>query len=617
MGSRCAALFRSSLWYALSGAALWLAQAGTSAAAQQATLEVSFVPTRAVQIAAWVERADGTFLGTLALSYATATAGIGNRPGALQMNSGYRWPYGRREGVLPVWAHRRAKAPGALQFRRVIFQDRSSEGAAARSSNDQSVDDYYCLPLDPAQSSREALDAVSCASVLASYKGRFINEADVGRGYAEPFVNERGAQTERALSLTSLYPPRRNITPCIGGDFAAGDRVCFDHVDSAEFARHARSVMPELDAITRATPPGDTRTSWRFPIPEDWSRADEYALLVEVNTEGDYNESYNAERYPAPRDEELVIWDAYAQTYGYPYRGQPSVVYRLPFRIAADASAETSRPQGYGALQGEDGSLRPIDATIRDDASGHPGSGADRLRALAGPRLQARVLLSDNCDGPNATAPSAVQDLKLAQHPDRLRAHSWAKLSFRTPSSNVPVVDYEVKVRPEGGEWTLAFTPDKVQPLRPVALDLCSDESAAQFNRCPALPPGTELSVVLAELRALTKVEVSVTPHAALCGRAGPTAYASFTTPERVFTTVSPCFIATAAYGTPLAAEIRVLRRARDRYLASHAPGRALIALYYQLGPHLAALVREHPLLRSVTRQLLEPVVTLARWLTQ
>src|SRR5687767_7841507 len=99
-----------------------------------ATLKLSFVPTDRAQIAVWVERADGTFVATLALTHATSTLGIGNRPGALQMNSGFRWPYGRREGVLPVWAHRRAEAPGARKFKRVIFQNRV-EGYASRTTN--------------------------------------------------------------------------------------------------------------------------------------------------------------------------------------------------------------------------------------------------------------------------------------------------------------------------------------------------------------------------------------------------------------------------------------------------------------------------------------------------
>jgi hypothetical protein len=61
------------------------------------------------------------------------------------MNSGYRWPYGRREGILPIWAARRAAAPGAKQWKRVIFQDRIAEGLASKTSNDQSTDNYYCL----------------------------------------------------------------------------------------------------------------------------------------------------------------------------------------------------------------------------------------------------------------------------------------------------------------------------------------------------------------------------------------------------------------------------------------------------------------------------------------
>src|SRR5690606_3797370 len=110
------------------------------------------------------------FVTTLRLTDAVALRGIGNRTGASQMNSGYRWPYGRREGVLPVWAHRRASAPGASLFRTVMFQGRD-EGRA--SGGDSSVDNYFCLSFVKAASKQEALDAVSCASIFRSDKGRY------------------------------------------------------------------------------------------------------------------------------------------------------------------------------------------------------------------------------------------------------------------------------------------------------------------------------------------------------------------------------------------------------------------------------------------------------------
>ena len=77
-------------------------------------------------------------ISTVRLTEAVAFRGIGNRPGASEMNSGYRWPYGRREGVLPVWATRRAAAPGAQSFPRVVFQNRV-EGLASRSANTLSI----------------------------------------------------------------------------------------------------------------------------------------------------------------------------------------------------------------------------------------------------------------------------------------------------------------------------------------------------------------------------------------------------------------------------------------------------------------------------------------------
>lgn len=76
------------------------------------------------------------------------------------------------------------------------------------------------------------------------------------------------------------------------------------------------------------------------------------------------------------------------------------------------------------------------------------------------------------------------------------------------------------------------------------------------------------------------------------------------------------CFIATAAYGTPLAEEIDVLRQFRDQYLLTNPAGQLLVSLYYTSSPPLANLISKHEGLRAVIRMALEPITWLCSRIT-
>ena len=73
------------------------------------------------------------------------------------------------------------------------------------------------------------------------------------------------------------------------------------------------------------------------------------------------------------------------------------------------------------------------------------------------------------------------------------------------------------------------------------------------------------------------------------------------------------CFIATAAYGTPMATEINALRDVRDSYLLNNPLGAAFVDTYYRVSPPVADYIAEHAFLRTAVRVVLAPVVFLAK----
>jgi alpha-tubulin suppressor-like RCC1 family protein len=74
----------------------------------------------------------------------------------------------------------------------------------------------------------------------------------------------------------------------------------------------------------------------------------------------------------------------------------------------------------------------------------------------------------------------------------------------------------------------------------------------------------------------------------------------------------SGCFIATAAYGTPMAREIETLRQFRDEYLLTNPLGQTLVDLYHRVSPAIAEFITEHPVLKPVVRAGLVPVIAMS-----
>jgi hypothetical protein len=72
------------------------------------------------------------------------------------------------------------------------------------------------------------------------------------------------------------------------------------------------------------------------------------------------------------------------------------------------------------------------------------------------------------------------------------------------------------------------------------------------------------------------------------------------------------CFIATAAYGTPMAEDVQTLRDFRDEYLATNPVGSTLVDLYYAVSPPIADFITEHPGLKSIVRAGLAPAVAMS-----
>jgi hypothetical protein len=202
-----------------------------------------------------------------------------------------------------------------------------------------------------------------------------------------------------------------------------------------------------------------------------------------------------------------------------------------------------------------------------------------------------------------------VGDLELLRHPNKLRSHTWVMLRMRAAHSAQPLHAYQVRVANEPITDERSF----IVAGREAKNATDSREGATMLSLPTDVPEGQLIEAAIGDLTADTHYWVGVRATDEL-NRSGPIQVAEITTTVREFATVTPCFIASVAYGSPLADEVSVLRRMRDRYLMPSALGRSFVSAYYAWGEPLSRAIAPHPSLRAAARRLIAPLVAFAHW---
>jgi hypothetical protein len=503
------------------------------------------------QIVAWLEKPTGEYVQTIFITQQTGRYGIGNRPGRFDFNSGPIWPYGRRVTVFPVWSNKHGVA-----FPQVNYQN-GDDSNLSHPFNESSREVHFCRPMQPAEG---GWDAATCASTIYTDKGVF------GTG-------------------KTGYPPRADVTRLAGMDSPSVDMY---------------KAMNQFDAVSQATPRLGSAAQISWPIPPDLPMGD-YVLFMEVALEQDFNDTYNTTRFKPPTTPEIPWAD-----YGVAYRGQPSVIYKVPFTISdIETIATTDTYAGYGDPGPDSGSdgktppffvpdarIRPPDATI---TTGVPNSGASRilLTSQDGQMFRLRV---DARPEPDYIAPGMPGGMVVGD-----AASSGVALSFVAPGDDGfigTVKGYEVRYLVGDTSITDAnFT----------------SANQAMFDG-QIVTAGAQQQLTIKNLLPETEYTVAVRAFDD-CHNTSPIAVTTFTTAPRKIGEVDACFIATAAYGSVLANDVEMLRHFRDTLLKHSVLGELAVETYYTFSPPVAGVVGESDLLRAAARDLLTPVVSWVRGL--
>lgn len=126
-------------------------------------------------------------------------------------------------------------------------------------------------------------------------------------------------------------------------------------------------------------------------------------------------------------------------------------------------------------------------------------------------------------------------------------------------------------------------------------------------SRIDGLSNGARYCMVMAS-QDTTGVISYFTP---VTGGGAVSASAICTTPEPVTGLLDDkhCFIATAAFGSDMAPEVKIFREFRNKFLLPYSWGKKFVRAYYHHSPKYAALISSSELLRAMARTVLWPLL--------
>jgi hypothetical protein len=543
-------------------AAATLVPPSAQAADGDVLVEFHFQPVADAQIAIWLVDAEGRFVDDVLVTQATGTLGIGNRPGRDDFLSSWRFPYGPRKGVLPIWGHARGKSYPELVF----FDDNpADQDSLGWHENSSSSEPYFCRPLSADEHETIKFDTMTCPSPggFNSDKGRF------GSG-------------------GSVYPPRSDHT-----EFDP----THDHEDVHQFAE-----LNDLDAVTRATPRGDAPALFTTVLSAEQAARGPLTAWIEVNLEHDENPDWEFDR------EEDHYVDTRLSGYGIEWLGQPSIVYKVEFDPLEVGLTATDAYAGYGDLYGENGDVNPPDATI----STVNGSGADRLQLFTKNDETFRFGVYSHGEGsePDPDDPwgectsrtlPAMTDVELEPVDfDRVRVH------FTVPTLDDMTEVMAVRLYYRASEMPLTDETLGMAVQQVPGMDDCGDD----------IRPGVTTWCEVDELFGATNYQIGIV-YEDSCSNASNIVADAVTTPRQEFSVVEGfCFVATAAYGASWDAKVQAMRWFRGRFLETNGVGAGLVAFYYHASPGLARMIAGSAMSRAFARVTLAPAAELAEAIT-